>query len=558
MKIITLLTAMSLISGCLEKAPRGTGDRAPEADGNEGFGGMGGDETKLRFSNNRSPAASLVRRVKSYSFGSDVEEADIEWILNHREKLANDILHSDHHWITEKNEKGYCGETQGIELATITFSFPSCERHTNTRNIQGVLIHESIHHLGIADESRTDTITTAILEANVSGGVGDWKNLSPNNYPEHEGTTPPATAFGEEKLFVWGVTPERSTHFCSQPSSSSYYDLAAKKWRRMNPEHELGYRSQPAITYFNGKLLIWGGLCNTDSGETSLIGNGAIYRTADDSWEDFSTNDPDDANEPQARHGAQFAVTDHGPVLWGGSGEDGPLLDLHLLQDSSSWKKILLPENLTLDAREIVQKVFWTGDSSDDPTWNKRLVLLTIPKILTGLENIDVWTLDLSNLDTGEPQWERRCSGPAPYNFGVTRSRIYAENSQIVIYDPNHISVENGTISGIVWNTSNNTWAQMPISEAPGKRYDEASVWTGTELIVWGGIEKIISQPTATGSIYNLEHNTWRPMTTANSITPRQSPQAHWSGSEMIIWGGAGMGVGRSLANFKDGGIFVP
>jgi N-acetylneuraminic acid mutarotase len=74
--------------------------------------------------------------------------------------------------------------------------------------------------------------------------------------------------------------------------------------------------------------------------------------------------------------------------------------------------------------------------------------------------------------------------------------------------------------------------ADKPAELAP--RAEHTAVWTGTEMIVWGG-----SGPGyfGDGGAYNPTTDTWRYIPTS-LVSPRIDHVAVWSGTEMIIWGG--------------------
>lgn len=74
---------------------------------------------------------------------------------------------------------------------------------------------------------------------------------------------------------------------------------------------------------------------------------------------------------------------------------------------------------------------------------------------------------------------------------------------------------------------------QMPISGPGGG----GSIWTGTELIVWGEPAAPDASPPPVGAAFNLQTGTWR--TIASSPNSSNTPIA-WTGREMIVWGGSG------------------
>ena len=78
----------------------------------------------------------------------------------------------------------------------------------------------------------------------------------------------------------------------------------------------------------------------------------------------------------------------------------------------------------------------------------------------------------------------------------------------------------------------------------PDARRDHAAVWTGSEMIVWGGANGVIGYFN-TGGRYNPATDSWTATSTAGAPTARSqdTPTAVWTGSEMIVWGGWNGGV---------------
>jgi hypothetical protein len=56
-------------------------------------------------------------------------------------------------------------------------------------------------------------------------------------------------------------------------------------------------------------------------------------------------------------------------------------------------------------------------------------------------------------------------------------------------------------------------------------------------MIVWGGVN-FRDDFLNTGGRFNPARNTWEPVSLQNAPTARSEHTAVWTGSEMIIWGG--------------------
>ncbi|HEX4825362.1 MAG TPA: MopE-related protein [Candidatus Polarisedimenticolaceae bacterium] len=78
------------------------------------------------------------------------------------------------------------------------------------------------------------------------------------------------------------------------------------------------------------------------------------------------------------------------------------------------------------------------------------------------------------------------------------------------------------------------TWSPTRL-DVPDPRDSHTAVWTGSEMIVWGGSGSAFN----TGGRYNPATDTWTATSTgANCPTARANHTAVWTGSEMVIWGG--------------------
>jgi hypothetical protein len=95
---------------------------------------------------------------------------------------------------------------------------------------------------------------------------------------------------------------------------------------------------------------------------------------------------------------------------------------------------------------------------------------------------------------------------------------------------------EVGLDTGGIYNPSTDSWTPTP-TNAPIGAFDHTAVWTGTEMIVWGG-NHMIQIGMNTGGRFNPSINIWTPTSTNNAPQARYLHTAVWTGSEMIIWGG--------------------
>jgi N-acetylneuraminic acid mutarotase len=90
--------------------------------------------------------------------------------------------------------------------------------------------------------------------------------------------------------------------------------------------------------------------------------------------------------------------------------------------------------------------------------------------------------------------------------------------------------------SGGKYDPAIDSWRPISIMGAPMGRINATAVWTGTEMIVWGGNDAM--DFFKSGGRYNPVSDTWTSTSQTNAPSKRIWHAAVWTGSEMIIWGG--------------------
>ena len=104
------------------------------------------------------------------------------------------------------------------------------------------------------------------------------------------------------------------------------------------------------------------------------------------------------------------------------------------------------------------------------------------------------------------------------------------------------------------YNPSTDSWTATSTTNAPSARGSHTAVWTGSEMIVWGG-EGTGVIGLNTGGRYNPSTDSWTAISTTNAPTGREAHTAVWTGSEMIVWGGV---AAPPHTNFNTGGRYNP
>ncbi len=96
-------------------------------------------------------------------------------------------------------------------------------------------------------------------------------------------------------------------------------------------------------------------------------------------------------------------------------------------------------------------------------------------------------------------------------------------------------------------------WGPGSPTDAPAARLGHSAVWTGQELLVWGGnLNPVMETLSGLGAGYRVTTDQWQALPTFNAPAPRTDHAAVWTGQEMVVWGGfAGGAYLNSGARFN-------
>lgn len=227
---------------------------------------------------------------------------------------------------------------------------------------------------------------------------------------------------------------------------------------------------QEAFAWTGNELLVWGGVgLHTENGGCVPCNGGGAYDPKNDAWRTLS---PVDA--PTARDWAASVWTGKYFVTWGGL----PRV-IHSPTSEDSLGGMYDP---TADAWKPLPK-------SEQPEWRWQHDLIWTGKFVV------VWG-------------------------GANSSNVHLCN-------------------GGRFDLEAATWIPMSLAGAPSGCLGPAAVWTGTELLVWGGeLAGSSEELTSSGAAYDPERDSWRPISAVGAPSARTRPAAVWTGREMLVYGG--------------------
>jgi N-acetylneuraminic acid mutarotase len=200
-----------------------------------------------------------------------------------------------------------------------------------------------------------------------------------------------------------------------------------------------------------------------------------------------------------------------------------------------------------------------------DDTWSRPLAApisqSSATAVWTGAEMI-VWGGTSSNVpaSTGgryspaTNTWIPTSTGANVPSGRVNHSAVWT-GTEMIVWGGNRDG-QDGLNTGGRYDPSTDTW--MPIStggNAPTARTRHRAVWTGTEMIVWGGADVVDGafQYLDTGGRYDPSNDTWMPTSTGTGVpSGRDFHSAVWTDTEMIVWGGG------NVEQYDTGGLYDP
>ena len=262
--------------------------------------------------------------------------------------------------------------------------------------------------------------------------------------------------------------------FLNQINNSGRYDPATNSWTEVTATGEPAGRNGHTAVWTGSEMIVWGGY------NGSYLNDGGRYNPATNSWTALSTNG---APAPRSHHTAVWTGSEM--IVWGGFGGVSLNTGGRYSPAGNSWTTVT---TTGAPAARQTHTAVWTGSA------------------------MIVW----GGADNG-----------GSFNPG---GRYYP---------------------------AGNSWSAVSTAAAPAARHHHTMVWTGSEMIVWGGTSDFLGRfSTNTGGRYNPAGNSWSAVSTAGAPAARQFHTAVWTGSEMIVWGGRSQR--DTGGSFNDGARYNP
>jgi len=322
------------------------------------------------------------------------------------------------------------------------------------------------------------------------------------------------------EMIVWGG------HGSAMFGNGARYNPMTDTWAPMSSIAAPVARQRHSAVWTGSEMIVWGGnSCNETC--PPFFNSGGRYSPSTDTWAATATSG---APEPRISHVAVW--TGSRMIVWGGSGSTGvgapggtydPMTD--------SWTPIS-----TVNAPGYQRApVVWTG--------SEMIVWGGTPSAAGGRYNpvTDAWTTMSA---TGAPA-------------GRSRHAAVWSGTQLILWgglNRNGVPLTDGGR----YSPTTDSWTTMTTTGAPAVRTGHTAIWTGSEMLVWGGATWAGSPKFFSGGRYSPVSDSWTPTrTNAPAPTARSGAVGVWTGAEMVVWGGSSVDE-ASAGRLGTGGRYDP
>ncbi|HYV85684.1 MAG TPA: hypothetical protein VFB49_07230, partial [Patescibacteria group bacterium] len=375
-----------------------------------------------------------------------------------------------------------------------------------------------------------------------------WHPISAVNTP-----TPSSTAKG-----IW--TGDLMVTFSSTPTVGGRYRLSTDSWTPTSSTRKAPLSTkQPAVVWTGAEMIVWGG---------PGLNEGGRYDATTDTWS-VTTQ----IGAPPPRSGATVVWSGDQMILWGGATNAGALLGTGARYSPLTDTWTGMSATNAPQAREQhtaiwtgTEMIVWGGDGTTglfgdggryEPvadTWAP-VPISGAPdprnghtSVWTGHEMV-IWGGNIEGaqaVDTGGRFDPAGAGGAGAWSATTETGAALRRAGHTAIWTGTEMIVWGGGSDLFIGSTGGrydpaaDHWTPMSTTNAPSRRVGYAVVWTGTEMIVWGGFDSdsngLISF--ADGARYSPAANTWTPTTNTNRPVNRAYPAAVWTGRAMLVWDG--------------------
>jgi N-acetylneuraminic acid mutarotase len=307
-------------------------------------------------------------------------------------------------------------------------------------------------------------------------------------------------------MIVWGGTKEGGATY-----EGGRYDPVSDSWTPTSTGGGPSGRQRHTAVWTGNRMIVWGG----DLDEQQCIATGGRYDPALDAWSETTL-----VGAPAPRYSHSAVWTGDEMVVWGGWGCAASTLGSGGRYDPvrDSWTPV--GTTAAPEARDQ-HSAIWTGS---------RMI------VWGGVNGSNVYQRSGGVYDPEADTWTPTQLNGAP-PFGRSQHSAVWTGSRMLIWGGSIPVSPFHSNSGGLYDPVADAWTATTLTGAPTVRSGHDTVWTGTEMIVWGGLTTggvLLSD----GFRYDPAADTWTAIASAGAPTARSAPSSVWTGREMLLWGG--------------------
>jgi hypothetical protein len=300
-------------------------------------------------------------------------------------------------------------------------------------------------------------------------------------------------------------------------------------------------------------MIVWGGW----NGVNTAYANGGRYDPATDSWSSSNLTTGTGANVPTARYRHTAVWTGTEMIVWGGRNAAGTAYNTggryNVATDLWATTNLTTAAGTNVPSARLLHSAVWTG--TEMIIWGGTPDTFTAALHTGGRYNPANDTWATSFLTTGTAAFTPSAR--------VEHTAVWTGTEMIVW--GGRTTTGAAVATGGRYNPGTDVWTNSSLTNAtgayqPSARYAHTAVWTGSEMIVWGGSAAGVT-PSGLNNGARFDpatdfwtHSTLNDATGANVPAPRLNHTAIWTGADMIIWGGSSDGT----SVLDTGGRYVP
>lgn len=341
-----------------------------------------------------------------------------------------------------------------------------------------------------------------------------------------------STVWSGSEMIVWGGFNG------SYLNTGARYSPATNQWTATTATGAPSIRAGHSAVWTGSEMIVWAGWDGVSITDVyGGLNDGSRYNPLTNVWTATATT-----GAPEVRRDHTAVWTGIEMIIFGGAAElwDGGFIETDCLAEGARYNPL---SNSWVPAGAA---------NAPSPRWANTAVW-------TGSEMI-IWggVGELGALNTGDRYnlaantWTKTTTtGAPPERFG--HSAVWT-GSEMIVWGGWAGDFFDSFNDGGRYSPVNNHWSALPTSGAPSARTQHTAVWTGSEMIVWGGTDNDFTEGLNTGGRYNPTSNGWTAVSTAGAAHPRFAHTAVWTGTEMIVWGGEDFGP----VHLNDGGRYDP